>query len=281
MTQEELKHEITLMVETMLILQEGKQFSKDGFIKTIVNYIVENYQPKPTSDVDSVIKYLTSYGHDKLHCPRCGWVEGQAWHCGLCEGHTQNIIDWYATHLSGREVLERFVRFVNNYSGSQATLNYLIGKFLESEGGVLQSASPTANSSRDLLDWATGEDTGASSIALFRYMMGLEPISWGYMAPSDKHDRGRCIRLLKKFPEWLLRLDEMKKFEGWGEQIPLIKQELESEANQPKATSDVDLEGVQSDLKVLYAIATADFFTPPLFNKSEKEVSGLEEGDQE
>ena len=36
-------------------------------------------------------------------------------------------------HLSNREVLERFVRFVNNYSGSKATLNYLINKFLESE----------------------------------------------------------------------------------------------------------------------------------------------------
>jgi len=94
---------------------------------------------------------------------------------------------------------------------------------------VIAELIPHLNS-RNLLEWATGNDTGVSSVALLRYMMGFEPNDWGFMAPSDRDDRGRCIRLLKKFPEWLDRLDEMKKFSGWKEQIPLIKDEfIESE----------------------------------------------------
>lgn len=78
-----------------------------------------------------------------------------------------------------------------------------------------------------IADWATGSDTGASSKALMRYMLGLKPSSWGFFAPSDADDRGRCVRLLNLFPEWLERLDEMAQFICWGEQIPLIKSEFE------------------------------------------------------
>jgi len=94
----------------------------------------------------------------------------------------------------------------------------------------------------EIIAWATGNDTGASSNALCRYMMGFEPNEWGNMAPSDADDRGRCIRLLNLIPEWWDRLDEMAQFpsakvtsfgkngmevrcDGWKEQIPLIKKE--------------------------------------------------------
>jgi hypothetical protein len=74
-------------------------------------------------------------------------------------------------------------------------------------------------------------------------MLGIRASSsWGYPAPSDAGDRGRCIRLLNKMPEWWDRLDEMAsipshrvnyfsggglqvKEEGWREQIPLIRKE--------------------------------------------------------
>ena len=96
-----------------------------------------------------------------------------------------------------------------------------------------------------LIDWATGDDTGSSSEALCRFMLGLEPGGWGFQAPSDADDRGRCIRLLNLVPEWWDRLDEMAEipgskvltFEhgeverGWKEQIPLIKKEAELERN--------------------------------------------------
>lgn len=96
---------------------------------------------------------------------------------------------------------------------------------------------------RELVDWATGEDTGTSSEFLCRYMIGI-PASetWGQSSPMDAADRGRCIRLLNRFPEWWDRLDELAKIpsrkvnvfsskgfevreEGWKEQIPLIRKE--------------------------------------------------------
>lgn len=93
-----------------------------------------------------------------------------------------------------------------------------------------------------IVDWATGDDTGVSSEALCRFMLGLKLGHWSNSAPSDAADRGRCIRLLNLIPEWWDRLDEMSKIpsrevniwskkglevrnEGWKEQIPLIKQE--------------------------------------------------------
>jgi hypothetical protein len=92
-----------------------------------------------------------------------------------------------------------------------------------------------------IIRWATGDDTGLSSTALCRFMLGLPSIR-NYPPPSDADDRGRCIRLLNLVPEWWDRLDEMAKLpsrrvhyfgsngggvrtEGWEEQIPLIKKE--------------------------------------------------------
>lgn len=94
----------------ILIDTEGNERKDDDWINVShlkkLPHLSTSKQETPEESLDSVIKYLTSYGHDKLHCPRCGWVEGKTWHCGLCEGHTQNIIDWYATHLSNKSEKE-------------------------------------------------------------------------------------------------------------------------------------------------------------------------------
>lgn len=93
-----------------------------------------------------------------------------------------------------------------------------------------------------IIEWATGDDTGVSSKSLARHMLGFSGKRWGFGPPSDADDRGRCIRLLNLIPEWWSRLDEMAqypsaevtcygkngfdvKYEGWREQIPLIKKE--------------------------------------------------------
>ena len=90
--------------------------------------------------------------------------------------------------------------------------------------------------STKIIVWALGDDTGMSSKAICRFMLGIKG---DYSAPSDADDRGRCIRLLNLVPEWWDRLDEMAEipgtkvltFEhgeverGWKEQIPLIKKE--------------------------------------------------------
>lgn len=95
---------------------------------------------------------------------------------------------------------------------------------------------------KTLAIWGTGDDTDISSKALARFMLGIEASGWGFRAPSDADDRGRCIRLLNLIPSWWDRLDEMASLpsskvntfrdgkiliveEGWKEQIPLIKLE--------------------------------------------------------
>lgn len=45
--------------------------------------------------MEDKIKYLTSNGNEPLRCPRCGWKKGGFFHCGLCEGHEENIINFY------------------------------------------------------------------------------------------------------------------------------------------------------------------------------------------
>ncbi len=95
---------------------------------------------------------------------------------------------------------------------------------------------------KNVIDWATGNDTGASSNAICRFMLGLAPKNGYYSHPHDYPDRGRCIRLLNLVPEWWDRIDEMaalptQKYNvysngkmtveesGWEQQIPLIKKE--------------------------------------------------------
>ncbi|MCK9371020.1 hypothetical protein M0R04_14005 [Candidatus Dojkabacteria bacterium] len=75
-----------------------------------------------------------------------------------------------------------------------------------------------------LINWLVGDDTGASSVSILIHMTGSK--SMKNTPPSDKWDRGRCVRLLKIMPEWIDRLDEMNVYKGWKEQIILLKQDL-------------------------------------------------------
>lgn len=93
------------------------------------------------------------------------------------------------------------------------------------------------------LFWALHGSTGSSSKSIAQHM--ATGLSDG-MPPSDADDRRRCIRLLELVPEWLPRLDELKKYDEsdnkpnvitiggsgitadqntWAKQIPLIAQE--------------------------------------------------------
>lgn len=59
--------------------------------------------------------------------------------------------------------------------------------------------------------WVAGGDTGASSLAIWSHMMGVDPRtrSWGAAYPLDPDDFGRCYRLLWRIPEWRARVGEM------------------------------------------------------------------------
>ncbi|WP_438980262.1 hypothetical protein [Polynucleobacter sp.] len=95
------------------------------------------------------------------------------------------------------------------------------------------------------LFWALSGDTGNSSRTIAGHMTG-NLVESDMMPPGDRDDRSRCIRLLELIPEWLPRLDEMKKYDApdtkpegvvinnsgigaydnsWSKQIPLIAKE--------------------------------------------------------
>jgi hypothetical protein len=78
---------------------------------------------------------------------------------------------------------------------------------------------------KELLEWLLGDDTGLSSKHLVGHMLGI-PIR--EYAPLDADDRGRCLRVLKIMgEEWVMRLPEMNKYEGWAEQVEIMLKELE------------------------------------------------------
>ena len=82
----------------------------------------------------------------------------------------------------------------------------------------------TQEETKLVLEWLLSDDTGSSSKALCAWMLGID---YDCSYPSDKWDRGRCIRLLQLIPSWINRLDEMKTVNrSWEDQIELIKQEL-------------------------------------------------------
>lgn len=63
--------------------------------------------------------------------------------------------------------------------------------------------------------WLLSQDVGVSSMAICAHMLGEKTDDTGY--PHDPSDLGRCIRLLKLFPQWESRIPEMSKYgPGWA-----------------------------------------------------------------
>ena len=82
------------------------------------------------------------------------------------------------------------------------------------------SAAPSGPMSLDVaMDWVSGRDTGLSSTAIWRHMMGLDPRdrTWGNEVcyPHDPDDFGRCYRLLARIPAWRGRIGEMAQYPVW------------------------------------------------------------------
>jgi len=61
------------------------------------------------------------------------------------------------------------------------------------------------------MEWLLGDDTGVSSEAIWRHMMGRRQRDGYFNYPSDPDDFGRCHRLLCLIPEWRARMPEMAK----------------------------------------------------------------------
>lgn len=65
----------------------------------------------------------------------------------------------------------------------------------------------------DFTKWIISGDTGASSKSLATHMI-LGKVKDANDFPRDGSDLGRCLRLLKIFPEWKLRINEMECYSG-------------------------------------------------------------------
>lgn len=79
--------------------------------------------------------------------------------------------------------------------------------------------------------WILGRDTGVSSKTILAVMMGVitQPTQCGfdYDVPHDPADFGRCYRLLKLFPAWRVRLEEVANlFPKWR---PMVREWSELE----------------------------------------------------
>ena len=72
------------------------------------------------------------------------------------------------------------------------------------------------------LEWAASDDTGASSLTIYRHMLGLSHKgAYGVVEPADGGDLGRCLRLLRLIPEWNERMPEMAELSNaWRALIP-------------------------------------------------------------
>ena len=69
-----------------------------------------------------------------------------------------------------------------------------------------------------VVDWFNGHDTGTSSKAIYRHMMGYtrERAPFG-THPHDPSDFGRCYRLLALEPRWRARIGEMAQYsKAWA-----------------------------------------------------------------
>ena len=52
----------------------------------------------------------------------------------------------------------------------------------------------------ELAEWLCGNDTGISSETIVKVALGFKPGKWGFEAPRDPADFGRCYRLVERFP---------------------------------------------------------------------------------
>lgn len=72
---------------------------------------------------------------------------------------------------------------------------------------------------RRAIEWLLSDDTGSSSEAMCRHMIGIGRADC-FLYPYDPADLGRCLRLLAKFPEWIPRISEMAQYgPGWAGQV--------------------------------------------------------------
>lgn len=76
---------------------------------------------------------------------------------------------------------------------------------------------------KKLIQWLLSDETGCSSKHIVGHMFDIDVYEY---APCDASDRMRCIKLLKIIPEFMERIDEMRIYKGWDEQIELIKKEF-------------------------------------------------------
>ena len=96
-------------------------------------------------------------------------------------------------------------------------------------------------------EWITGHDTGTSSKAIYRHMMGYtrERATFG-THPHDPADFGRCYRLLQIAPNWRNRIGEMAEYSkawaslagAWDELTAMYEAVVESGAKDARALYD-------------------------------------------
>jgi len=89
--------------------------------------------------------------------------------------------------------------------------------------------------------WLRGRDTGISSCTIYAVMMNQRSPMREYNVPHDPDDFGRCYRLLKLFPSWVVRLPEVAQrfpqwvpfVENWGKLTEMFERKLAKQDDTP------------------------------------------------
>lgn len=107
-------------------------------------------------------------------------------------------------------------------------------------------------------DWLLSHDTGISSKLICAVMTGsTQRKGFDAWTPSDPDDFGRCYRLLKHFPSWVDRLDEVGRhyprwkplIDAWPELTAMYEQICEPDGSYTKASCEKN----EAVAKAMYA----------------------------
>lgn len=93
------------------------------------------------------------------------------------------------------------------------------------KAGSASSGAPEGKPWEAVCRWLLCGDVGASSKHLVASFLSVGGVTRA--VPLDASDRGRCIGAIRAIPGLYAHLSLLEHVDGWAEQVPLIRAELD------------------------------------------------------
>jgi len=175
---------------------------------------------------------VTRDGYFGCKCGAWGKLEEPDYKEKIDQAPADKIVDWVYEESEGVMTLDttELLKILKEYGDIKFQEGYInTGDVRYEEGKIIGFKEGQERVTSKLAEWVMGY-VGASSKAIFAHMTGAYNSGF-YSAPYDNEDRERCVILLRAMPEWVERLNEMTRYAGWEEQIPLILSTLTPNEN--------------------------------------------------